>query len=105
VTPRELLAVLDVEHPPAVLLAALREAIAEADELRATLDNESGRGRPPSGDWCSLLMLDGVTWTAGDADVCRRNAISWSWHRGEDCGHAPTAREAMRQADAVRAGA
>ena len=80
-------------------------AEAERDELRAALDNEGGRGAPPSPNW---EFVDGLMWErkkAGPiiyATVEPGEISGWTWMCGSRSGLVPTAREGMRAADAAR---
>ena len=95
------------------LLVALCD---ELDELRATLANERGEGEPPALGWAWLdtcwvrdLPADEqlrVSWDATELDTERPTWRCWR-ENAEDWGGdfivtgAPTARDAMRQADAM----
>jgi len=82
--------------------AEVEALVAEVAELRAALANERGEGEGPSPGWRwrpahSWWVRDGAAIVGrGDEDPS-----SWAFDTGRGRGHAPTAREAMRAADAV----
>lgn len=100
------------------VIDALRVELAE---LRATLANERGEGEGPSEgwEWANYsgrwgnpngwsLIERGLSFAAVGRNA---DGTGWDWHamvpvvlRGVASGTAPTAREAMRQADLARAG-
>lgn len=66
--------------------------------FRLTLDNERGRGAPPSARWYAVA---GGGWAAATGHVAHCAPGEWHWRDSGAGGISPTARDAMKAADKV----
>lgn len=103
----------DIQPLVDAAMAQIARLEAERDEAVAALANERGEGDGPSPEWECTVTATGPRWRNGAHTINVRRCTGaqpgasptgWYWRTGEglaaDIGFAPTAREAMRLADA-----